>query len=213
MSDRILADLIGTLKTYFRFGNLRLKDNSGVLEAKNKADTAYANVAAAGLVLQGATSGVTTLTPADEQTESWELPDADGSTGQAMVTDGSGKLSFATVATGSNAVKSETETVVFDASSPITIFTPPASAHILTVIADVETAFDATGASLSVGIAGTTTKYMGATDNDLAIAAVYEVSPNFEEDETPDAVIITFSAGTGGSAGAAKVKVIYANPG
>lgn len=212
MADRVISDLIGTLKSYFRFGNLRLKDNSGVLEAKNKADSAYANMAAAAIVLKGATSGATTLTPADTETASWELPDGDGSTGQAMVTDGSGKLSFATVATGSNAVKAETEDLAYNASSPVSVFTPPAYGHILNVIVDVEETFDASGVSMSVGVSGDTSRYMGATDVDLSIAAVYEVSPNYEEDDTPEAVIITFSAGSGGSQGSAKVKVVYANP-
>lgn len=213
MANRILSDLIGTLQSFFRIGNLRIKDNSGVLEAKNKADTAYAQMAAAALKLQGPTSGVTTLTPADAVTESWELPDADGSTGQALVTDGSGKLSFETVATGSNAVKAETETVTYNASSPVSVFTPPANAHIMQVIVDVEETFDASGAQLSVGVSGETTRYMGATDNDLALAAVYEVSPNYEEDGTPEEVIITFTPGSGGTQGSALVKVIYANPG
>jgi hypothetical protein len=93
------------------------------------------------------------------------------------------------------------------------VFTPPASAHILKVIVDVETAFDGSSPSLSVGVAGTASRYMATTQNDLATVGIYEVSPCYEEDGTPEAVIVTFSAGAGATAGSVRVSVEYANPG
>lgn len=214
-TPRFISDLVGTMQTYLRINSLRLKNNSGALNVRDSADTVYADTAMATLFLQGATSGAVGLKgDTNAGAVTYTLPNTDGSTGDALVTDGAGVLSFTPVATGANMVKSQVENVAFNSGSPITIFTPPANATLLRVIVDVDTAFDASGptANLSVGIVGTTSKYMGATDNDLTAVGTYEVAPNYQEDGTPDVVIITFSAGAGGANGSANVMVEYANP-
>ena len=59
--------------------------------------TAGRSVSATGLALAGSTSGTVTLTAkAVAGSTTFKLPAADGTSGQAMVTDGSGNLSFAT---------------------------------------------------------------------------------------------------------------------
>jgi hypothetical protein len=59
--------------------------------------TAGRSVSATGLALAGSTSGTVTLTAkAVAGSSTFRLPSADGTSGQAMVTDGSGNLSFAT---------------------------------------------------------------------------------------------------------------------
>jgi hypothetical protein len=63
--------------------------------------TAGRSVSATGLALAGATSGTVTLTAkAVAGSSTFRLPAADGTSGQAMVTDGSGNLSFATASSG-----------------------------------------------------------------------------------------------------------------
>jgi hypothetical protein len=52
---------------------------------------------------------------------------------------------------------------------------------------------------------------MGATDSDLKTAGIYEVDAAYEEDSSPEAIIITYSADSS-SAGSARVSVKYANP-
>ncbi|MBA3684650.1 MAG: hypothetical protein H0W72_05350 [Planctomycetes bacterium] len=214
MGLRTISDLVRTMSTYFRFGTVRLKDSSGVLEVKNAADAAYVPAAASRIDLKGSTSGETGFqAPATAGAANiYTLPTADGSSGQVLQTNGSKVLAWATVATGSNADKSYTDTIAYNNSSPVTMFTPPALAHIKRVIIDVGTAFDAVAPSISVGVAGTTSRYMGTTDVDLATVGVYEVQPCYEEDGTPEPVIITFAAGTGGTVGSAIVTVEYANP-
>lgn len=49
--DRWLADAIGTLRSYWRVGAVRIKDVSGVLQVRNSGDTADANLKAAALQL------------------------------------------------------------------------------------------------------------------------------------------------------------------
>lgn len=63
--------------------------------------TAGRSVSATGLALAGSTSGTVTLTAkAVAGSSTFRLPAADGTSGQAMVTDGSGNLSFATASSG-----------------------------------------------------------------------------------------------------------------
>lgn len=211
MATRVISDLIGTLKTYFKVGTVRIVDNSAVLEAKNASGAAYVPIGASSAQLQGA-GGLTTLAPhASASGLTITLPQTGGSTGQALVTDGAGATSWATMGTGANQVKKDTTSLVFGSSSPVTMFTPPANALIQRVTVIVDTAFDGTAPQVSIGISGTPAKYMGAGENDLKTTGSYEVSPEFLEDGTPDAIIATYVADSS-AAGAARIVVEYANP-
>lgn len=212
MADRFISDLVGTLKAYFRIGSLRIKNDSNVLAVKNTGDTGYLPVALSSTQYKNGTGTVTLQTPIDV-TYSLVLPSNDGSTNEVLSTDGSGNLSWASVATSSNQVLAQTENVVYNSSTPIVVFTPPANSVIQKVIVDVDTLFDATSVNLSVGVAGTTSKYLGTNDVDLATVAVYEVEPMFQEDGTPEEVIITFAPGSAGSTGSCNVTILYSNPG
>lgn len=214
MAIRFISDLVGTLQTYFKIATVRLKNNSDVLEIKNAGDTAYLPGAMSSLHLPGSAAGLITITAASTSgTVNYILPDADGSSGQVLATDASGNLSWASVATGTTQVKSETESVAYNASSPVTIFTPPASAQTQKVIVNVDTSWDGTTPSMSVGVSGSTSRYMGTTDIDLATTATYEVLPMYQEIVTTAPIIVTFTPGGGGSKGVARVTVLYANPG
>lgn len=209
---RILSDLVGTLQSTFRLGAARIKVAAGALVARNAADTADYPVAASAIqhlasdgkkvVFQAKTGMSADLT--------LNLPTADGSSGQAIVTDANGNLAFATVATGADAVKEVEKTVAYNSSSPVTVVTPPAYGRIVIVKVDVETAFNGTAPTMSVGVAGATSRYMGTTDIDLKTAGIYEVDAAYEEDDTPDAIIITFNADSS-SQGSARVTVQYVN--
>lgn len=211
---RTISDLVRTMASYFRIGTIRIKDSGTVAEIKNSDDSSYVPVSLSKLKVYGSSSGcvVFSASPVTTSVE-YRLPGADGTSGQVLSTDASGNLSWTTVAVASNQVLSHSENVLFNSSTPIVIFTPPANSFIQKVIVDVDTAFDATGVNLSVGVVGTTSRYMGTTDIDLATVAVYEVEPMYQEDGTPEQVIITFNAGSGGAAGSCYVTVIYSNPG
>jgi hypothetical protein len=75
----------------------------------------------------------------------------------------------------------------------------------------VDTAFDG-APSMSVGIAGTVSKYLSATDVDLTAVAgtVFEVHPGLDAQGAED-LIATYSAG-GASVGAARILVTFATP-
>ncbi|MCL4296125.1 MAG: hypothetical protein KJ077_10375 [Anaerolineae bacterium] len=95
-------------------------------------------------------------------------------------------------------------------STPVTMFTPPANATILRVVARVAIAFDAAGASLVVGVADSTERYVPTGAINLGRAGIYELAVIFDESTSPDGIIGTFDAGTGGSAGRVDVFIYYA---
>lgn len=215
MASRILSDLVGTLKTSFRIATVLWKDSATVIMARNKADSANVPVSLSRLDLRGASNAnrvsiTVAANPAADLT--FNFPTADGSSQQAIVTDGAGNLSFATVGTGSNQVKEDEQVVAFNSAASLIMVTPPAFGRIIRVRVEIETAFDGVGAQLSVGVAGTPARYMAATDNELSNVANYEVASLYEEDGTPEQIIITFAAGTGATVGSARVTVTYANP-
>ena len=211
---RIISDLVGTLQNTFRLGTARIKNATNVIQARNAADTANIPLTAsviAALAADGKRGGFKVAEGMSADTD-YELPAADGSTGQGLVTNGSKVLSWSTLATGENAVKEQIETITWKTVSPVTIFTPPANARINKIIVDVETAFDGAASALSVGVSGAPARYMGTTENALDAIAIYEVEPLFEEDGTPDEIIVTFAIGAGATVGSCRVSVTYSNP-
>lgn len=211
MPARYLSDLAGTLRAALRIGVNKLENVAGILTSRTNAGV-DAPIAASEAQLKGATykTALAPATAGQAADLSFKLPAADGATNQAMVTDGAGNLSFATVATGANAVKAEDQIVNFGDSSPIAVVTLPAGAVIQRVVVDVETAFDGTP-TMSVGVNAAPSRYMGTGDIDLNTVGTYEVSPMFEEaaSEAPE---IAYAAG-GATVGVARVTVQWTVPG
>jgi hypothetical protein len=212
MINLYLSDLAGTLLSGFRIGLNKFVSASGVITARDKADAVNVAIAASEARLLGATYKTVLQPAASGQAAdlSLKLPPADGATNQGIGTDGAGNLSFITFATGANAVKAEDQVIAYNQSSPTTIVVLPAGATIQRVTVEVETAFDG-APSLSVGVVGTTSKYMGTTDMDLDVAAIFQVEPMIEEvgSVTP---IVTYAAG-GATVGSARVTVQWVLPG
>lgn len=211
MPARFLSDLAGTLRTAFRIGVNKLENVSGILTSRTNAG-ADAPIAASQAQLKGTSFKTSLAAAASGQVAdiTFKLPAADGAANQAIVTDAAGNLSFATVATGANAMKAEDQLIAFNQGATTNIVSLPAGATIEMVRTEVETAFDGTP-SLSVGITGNTSKYMGASDTDMATLGTYEVAPMIEEAGavTP---IVTYAAG-GATVGSARVTVEWVLPG
>jgi hypothetical protein len=193
MADRILSDLIGTIRAYFKIATVRLKDSSGVLEVKNSGDTAYANANAHTLGIAGsnASNKVTLTAPAGlGGNVALVLPPAVGTLGYVLSdTDGAGTLGF--VAPTSNAATIQVEEFTQATSSPITILAPADDSVITRVIVVVDSAASAGSPTLSVGVAGTAGRDMAATDNNLKAAGIYEVNPMTDVGTDPGDIIAT----------------------
>lgn len=221
--------LDGTVQSKFQLaaaaGGVVLKDTAGNLVIRTTGDAAYANATAlafkatgdAGLVLNSDAAGsgsdwsLTIARPATGMTAAWTLtlPPNAGSPNQVLQTDGSGNTTWVDAASGATDV-TDTTSFAFGDGATISMFTLPANAIILSMVVIVDTAFDGTP-SASIGIAGNTSKYMGAGDMNLGIAAGWWVEPNLPADASSEALQISYSAG-GATTGAARVIVNYSIP-
>lgn len=226
-------DLIGTVlgKIQLGIGGPFVKGNSGVVEARNAADAAYASLRAALFATYGddfelnagaAGSGddwkMSIRRPSTGMTHAliFVMPDGDPAPGQALtVASLVGDVvtfEYTTIAAGTDKIVVDTTSLAFGSSSPVSMFTLPANAVVLEVKVIIDTTFDGTP-SMSVGISGTTSKYMSSTHVDLKAAAgtSFSVSPNVAASGSTEALIITYSAGSA-TAGAARVLVSYCIP-
>lgn len=229
MSTGRWIDLLGTLKTGIKLGltGVLLKNNAGNLTVRNNADAADSEVTMSKLNVSGnvvvinsdaAGSGAdwlyTLQRPAAGMTAAvvLTLPVDDGTPSQVLQTDGAGVLSWTSTG-GSTAAcdKIDSTPLAFGTASPVAMFTTGAGDIITKVKVVVDTAFTGTP-SLSIGVVGTTSKYMGATEVDLTAAAgtVFEVDPGLVAGGAEN-LIATYAAG-GAGAGAARIIVTYGTP-
>lgn len=224
-----MLDFIGTSVNSFKIaiGGVLLKNSSGNLLVRNTGDSADAAITASQLnnsgdqlVLNsdaagsGADWAVTIKRPATGMTAAYTytVPISAGSPGQVLSTDGSGNTSWLTIAGTADKISSDTTNLAFGTTNPLTLFTLPVSAVVEAVRVIVDTAFNGSP-SLSIGIVGTTSKYMSSTQVDLTAVAttIFEVYPGRASVGTTEALIATYSAGSA-SAGAARIEVDYVVP-
>jgi hypothetical protein len=224
----IWSDLFGTLKDNLRLGlaGVRLKNSSGNLLVRNTGDSADAQVTASKLNMSGdvldinsdaAGSGAdwkyTIQRPSSGMgaAVTLTLPVDDGTPSQVLSTDGSGALSWISAASTASADKIDTSSLAFGTSSPLALFSTGAGDIIDEVEIIIDTAFDG-APTVSIGVSGTASKYMAATENDLTAAAAttFKVHPGLGA-QGVEALIATYSAG-GATAGAARILIHYATP-
>ncbi len=223
------SDIAGTLLAFFKIGGpsgVRLKNSSGNLLVRNTDDSADAelttskvNVSGNGLTLNSDAAGAgadwayNLNRPASGMTAAvtLTLPPDDGSPSQVLQTDGSGNLSWVSAGSTANAEKTDTTTLAFGSSSPLALFTTAAADIITKIQVVIDTAFNGTP-TVSIGITGTASKYMSATDIDLTAAAgtIFEVHPGLAA-QGAEALIATYAAG-GASAGSARILVTRVQP-
>lgn len=225
--------LIGTSLTKFQIGigGLFLKATGGKVRSRNAADSADVPIVGSVIAASGddiqlnedaAGSGAdwiyTLRRPSAGMSEARTvvLPSGNPAPGQvlqvASYAAGVVTLDYLTVAAGNDKPVVDTTTLAFGSTSPVTMFTLPANAVIQAIRVVIDTAFNGTP-TISVGIAGNTSKYLGSTDVDLTAAAKteFEVNPSEPAVGSTEALIITYSAG-GAAAGSARVLVEYVIP-
>lgn len=227
-------DMIGTSLDYLRIGltnGFRIKKVTNGLEIRNAADSAYAEISASkanitgdDLILNSDAAGAgndRTLTLSRNATMAANLqlifPGAKGTDGQMLVQKagtGAGivELEYATPGGASGVITVDTTSLAFGSASPVSMFNLPSTAIINMIEVVIDTAFNGTP-TMSVGISGTASKYVAATQVDLtqAAATVFQISPGLPAPGSTEALIITYAAG-GASAGAARVLVYYSTP-
>lgn len=221
-------DLSGTTNSNLQIekGGVKLKNDSSNLKIRNSSDsadseitTSKANISGDSIDLNSDAAGsgsdwkYTISRPSSGMTAdvSITLPIDDGTPNQVLQTDGSGNLSWVNAGSTASSLKLKTTTIAFGSTSPVAMFTTGASDIIDSIDVVIDTAFDGTP-SLSVGITGTTSKYLGATQVDLTAAAktIFTVRPGFEA-QGAESLIATYSAGSA-TTGSARIIVKYATP-
>ena len=221
--------LRGTTEALFEIGaNFAIKAISGGFSFRNSADTADAEITAdqfkangnIGLVINadGAESGddyiITISRPSTGMTESYEfrLPVNAGSPSQVLSTDGTGNLSWISAGSTADNITVSSTDLAFGDSSPLALVTTPNNAVVHAVMVIIDTQFDGSP-TLTVGVSGTTSKYMTSTQNSLVATAKsrYESSPSEAAAPSGEALIATYAAG-GATQGAARILVFYSVP-
>ena len=212
--------LAGTSAPTFQFGiglvAALLKWTATKFSFRNKADTNYVGIAVQTVDLYDSagtnksTLGFPTLAGADRTVN---LPTNVPTAGFFVLTDAAGNWSYA--AGGNTAICDtvDTTTLVFNSAATVAMFNLPANAIVVDVTVVVDAAFvGGTGATVSIGIAGTVSKYSGSGDADLSAANVYDAgNPGLPSVAGVEAVIATYSAG-GATGGSARLLVTYVIP-
>lgn len=227
-------DLRGTSRTAFQIGlkGPLVKNNGGVIQLRNAADNAFIDLQVDELVaqllsLQG--NSLVINSDAAEAGDDWKLTLSRAATGMAQnfelvfpseapadnqvlaVQDITGDvitLYWMTVSGGTDKLVCDVTALAFGDATPKAMFNLPAGATITKVKVIVDTAFNGTNPQLSVGITGTTAKYLGTNQVDLTTVGIYEVDPAQTPAGGVEALIATYAADTS-SAGAARIFVEY----
>jgi len=228
----MFSDILGTTKQFFQLGlgGVKIKNSSGNLVIRNAADNADAEITASKVNVSGddlvlnsdaAESGadwkITLRRPSTGMTQDviLKLPANKGTSGQVLGTDGNDptQLSWISAASTADCIHVNHTVINHGDSSPATAMTLPANAYLLMVEVLLDTPFNGTTPVLSVGIAGTVSKYMGTTDNNLVGTAgdVYQVNPSIAPNVSSESIIITFNDGTS-TAGSCRVLLHYTTP-
>lgn len=222
-------DLLGTLNTRLQFGisGLWLKSTGGKFRARNAADDADAPIvgsviAASGdsLVLNEDAEGsgadwlMTISRPATgmSQALTFVMPANYGTADFVLKTDGAGNLSWAAAASAANLEATDTTDLEFNSTGTVAMFQLPANAIVLAVKVVVDEAFDG-APSMSIGVTGELSRYLGSGHVDLKAAAgtVFEVNPGLPAEGAAQDLIATYTAGSA-TEGAARLLVSYVIP-
>jgi len=226
----LFSDLWGTVKATFQIGiaGVQLKNSSANLLVRNAADSADAQATVSKINISGDTFDInsdaagsgddwkyTITRPATGMTAAVELtlPVDNGSPNQVLQTDGDGALSWASAASTTDLVHVDTTTVAHNTASPAALLTLPANAVVHQVEVIIDTAFDGSAPTMSVGIAGTTSKYLGTTDVNLKGTAKdrYMTHPGEQASGGTEDIIATLVP-DGSSNGSARIQVYYSTP-
>lgn len=225
------SDILGTLYSKFQIGigptAVNLKEVTGKVRARNKADSADAAIvgsviAASGDVIQinedaaavGADWMYTITRPAAGMAAARNItlpPDA-GTSGFGLVTDGAGNTSWVAVAAGSDKKITDTTTLAFGSTAIVSMYTHPANAIVEQVQVVIDIPFNGMPTA-SVGISTAVSKYMGSGSIDLTQPAgtVFDVSPGLAAVGAAEALIVTYVVG-GATAGSARILTTYVIP-
>lgn len=228
------ANLLGTVLDRFQLGltGPLFKADSGQISARNADDTDYVALRAAlvrvfgdaielnaGAAGAGADRVMRLVRPDTGMSSDIDIvmPADTPSPGQVLAvtaySSGTVTLGYVTSESGaSNMVLVDETDLAFGSTSPLALLTKPANAVLMAVKVVIDTPFNG-APTVSIGIAGTTSKYAAASHIDLTAAAgtVFELDAGAPSVGTTEDIIATYSAG-GATEGAARIQLVYGIP-
>jgi hypothetical protein len=224
----LFTDLFGTTKAFFKIGfaGPRLKDAAGNLVVRNSGDTADAEITASKVAISG--NVIDLNSDAAGAATDWKytlqrpvagmsaavtltLPVDDGTPGQVMGTDGSGNLAFVSAGSTASSVKADTASLAFGTANPLPLVATGAGDVVDLVEFVIDTSFNGAPVA-SVGVVGTTSKYVGTSDIDLTQPAgtVIRIHPGLAA-QGAESLIATYTPG-GATVGSARILIHFSNP-
>ena len=167
---------------------------------------AQPNITSVGTLTSLAVNGVSNLGPISNVVISG------GSAGYILSTDGAGNLTFVAPISGASAWKVDSTTIAFGTGATTAAMTLPANAIVDKVSVIVDTPFNGTAPTMSVGLqGGTGFEYAAAGDINLKVGDRYDMPSQIAAVGTSQVIEVLYTA-DGSSAGSARVLVTYAIP-
>jgi hypothetical protein len=224
------TDLVGTVSGYIRLGltGPRLKNDGGHLVVRSNVDGADAEITAAKLNVSG--DAIELNSDAADEAGDWKytlmrppagmmgavtliLPPGPGTAGYAMLTDGTGVMSWGAAGNTAPCSTMDTTAISFASVSPVAAMTLPPDAIVDEVEVIVDVPFDGMAPQMSVGIAGNLAKYMGVTGNNLTADAQtrFVSHPNNPPEALEEAIVITLNPDSS-TVGSARVLITFSIP-
>lgn len=220
------SDVIGTSKNIFKvgFAGFLFKNNAGNVEIRNAGDTADAEVTASKVNVSG--DVITLNSDAAESGADYKLnlkrpasgmtADVDitfpigGTTGQVVAKKADGTWEYISAANTAICIKQNKVDLAFGTSSPLSMFDTGVDDEIDRIRVIVDTEFNGSAPNMSIGVAGSTSKYCATTDVNLKAVGIYDIHPGLTA-QGVESLIATFNA-DGSTTGAARIIVDYSTP-
>ena len=191
--SEVLSRLNRTMQSILRIGNINVKDESGAVQFRDEDDTAFVDAESNRVQVHGdnAVEAVILDAPAGlASSPVFTLPSADGASGEAVVTDGSGNLSFAPVLTGTDIWRSASEDFdQTDDGTPVAIVTPPAGAIVQSVVVRVDSGSGGgPRPRIVVGTSAVPNEYAKNFESNLRFSNTYEIADWKDAIGSPDSI-------------------------
>lgn len=103
-----------------------------------------------------------------------------------------------------------TRSFAYGDATPASIGTVPAGKTVAKVELTIQTAFNGSGAALTIGKADALTQLMTASQNDPAAAATYETHPNVTYADATE-IFLAITPGGGASSGSGFIRITFLN--
>ena len=224
----LFTDLWGTVKSTFQIeiAGVKLKNNAANLEVVAADGTTPAGITASKVSITGEVLEINS--DATGAAADWKytiqrpaagmsaavvltLPPDNGSASQILQTDGDGVLTWASAGSTAACIKCDTTTVAFDGGSPVAALTLPANSIVHQVEVVIDTPYNGLAPTLSVGVAGTVSKFMGTTEVNLKGTAKDRYATHPGEAAGADEIIVTLVPSTADT-GSVRVLVFHSVP-